>query len=163
MVVSRLPATGESICVVTPSVGRKAAHLSVLADGRAVNVWSVHYGLDSSALRVAEVTATMACASNWPQARIIAGDFNAGPGTAELNLIGQTYQDAWTRAKALGTAANYPGNCDGCTKNGRIDYIFASSSATTIELKRAEVFDTRDAQGVMASDHKPLLAVYTLR
>ena len=92
-----------------------------------------------------------------------AGDFNAGSTTAELNYIKQTYIDAWPAARALGTATNYEGNCDGCTRNGRIDYVMASRGAAYLALVSARVFDTRDSRGVMASDHKPLLVTYSVR
>ena len=73
--------------------------------------------------------------------------------------MAEGHVDAWVAAKALGTALNYPGNCDGCTRNSRIDYVFTSKAAW-LTLQSAQVFDTRNAKGVMASDHKPLLVVY---
>jgi endonuclease/exonuclease/phosphatase family metal-dependent hydrolase len=57
----------------------------------------------------------------------------------------------------------YPGNCDGCTRDGRIDYVFASKLGSALVLKAAQVIDTRDAAGVMPSDHEPLLVVYEVR
>jgi hypothetical protein len=31
-----------------------------------------------------------------------------------------------------------------------------------LTLKSAQIFDTRDAQGVMPSDHKPMLVTYAV-
>ena len=84
-------------------------------------------------------------------------------GSAEYNSMLEGHVDAWKAAKALGTAKNYTGNCDGCTKNSRIDYVFTSKGASFLTLKSAEIFDTRNASGVMASDHKPMLVVYEVR
>ena len=162
-VVSRLPMTGTSVCVVNASVGRKAAHMSVVAGGRTINVWSAHLDVDSGTVRTSEVGALVACGQAWPESRIVAGDFNAQYGTPEMNLMGTTHIDGWTKAKSLGTAVNYAGNCDGCTKNSRIDYVYYSKGATEIEEKSAQVFDTRNASGIMPSDHKPMMVVYTLK
>ncbi len=163
LAASPLAMLGNSTCLVNASAGRKAAHLSLMAEGHIVNVWSAHLALDSSAVRSSEVSALVACGASWAESKVVAGDFNANPGTAELNLMGQTHQDAWSQAKTLGAALNYPGNCDGCTKNSRIDFIFASKTAAGIELKSTQVFDSRDVNGVMASDHKPTLAIYALK
>jgi len=56
---------------------------------------------------------------------------------------------------------NYDGNCDGCTRNSRIDYIFSSQGASSwLTLRNAQVFDARDANGIMPSDHKPMRVIY---
>jgi endonuclease/exonuclease/phosphatase family metal-dependent hydrolase len=81
-------------------------------------------------------------------------------GSTEYKAATTGYADAWVAAKSLNVATNYAGNCDGWTRNSRIDYIFTSSSATFLTLKSAEIVDTRDGSGVMPSDHKPMLVVY---
>jgi endonuclease/exonuclease/phosphatase family metal-dependent hydrolase len=137
--------------------------VNVLVNGRSINVWNSHLSLDSSAERTAETRALQACESGWPEARIAAGDYNMQAGTAEYNSMLEGHVDAWKAAKLLGTAKNYTGNCDGCTKNSRIDYVFTSKAATFLTLESAEIFDTRAGNGVMPSDHKPLLVVYEVR
>ena len=72
------------------------------------------------------------------------------------------YTDAWLVAKGLGTTQNYSGNCDGCTRNSRIDYVFTNQSAWYLRVTAAQIFDTRDAYGYMPSDHKPLLVTYQI-
>ena len=105
-----------------------------------------------------------ACETNWTEARIVAGDFNMQAGTPEHKSMLEGHTDAWLAAKAMGTATNYSGNCDGCTRNSRIDYIFTSKAATSVALKSVQIFDTRPAGStVMASDHKPMLAIYELK
>jgi endonuclease/exonuclease/phosphatase family metal-dependent hydrolase len=159
VVVTRLPWVEKDVCVVNASVGRKATFMTVLANGRPVSIYSAHLSL-SQGERIAEVTTLKACAENKVQSRILAGDYNMQPGSTEYNAALVHHTDAWKRAKELGRAVNYPGNCDGCTKSSRIDYVFTSAGATTLTLTLAQIVDTRNAAGVMASDHKPLLVVY---
>jgi len=90
----------------------------------------------------------------------MAGDFNMQASSSEYAVAAASYVDAWALARALGVTLNYSGNCDGCTRNSRIDYIFASQGVWWLTLESAQVFDTRDASGYMPSDHKPLLVVY---
>lgn len=158
-VLSKLSQTTSSVCVTNVPVGRKAAHMSVLVNGRPLNVWSGHFALDSSAVRTAEAVALQACEQLYPDARIVGMDFNAQADTPEYNSMKAGHTDAWRTAPVK---VNYPGNCDGCTKNSRIDYVWTSKTAGYLALASAQIFDTRNASGVMASDHKPLLVVYNV-
>jgi endonuclease/exonuclease/phosphatase family metal-dependent hydrolase len=162
LVISRLPLTSSSRCVY-PDGKRYAAHLSTTVNGRSINVWSTHLTVDSASARVAETKSLQACAQSWSEARILAGDYNMQAGSTEYKTAVVGYTDAWAAAKALNVASNYAGNCDGCTRNSRIDYVFTSKTATFLTLKSAQMVDTRDAAGVMPSDHKPLLVVYDVR
>jgi exonuclease III len=74
-----------------------------------------------------------------------------------------TYTDSWAQAQAAGTAIAYPGNTAGNTRNSRIDYIYYSRGASSLVLKSSQVYDARDAHGVMPSDHRPLLSVFTVK
>ena len=56
----------------------------------------------------------------------------------------------------------FPGN-NGQTKNGRIDYIFYSKSSLNLTVKSSQVYDTRDANGAMPSDHRPVLTTFIVR
>ena len=55
-----------------------------------------------------------------------------------------------------------PGN-NGETKSGRIDYIFYSKSSLNLTVKSSQVLDTRDANGVMPSDHRPVFTVFEVK
>jgi endonuclease/exonuclease/phosphatase family metal-dependent hydrolase len=162
-VLTRLGAQSGSVCAYNASAGRIAAHLGAYAGGRVVHLWSTHLSVDSSGERAAEVLAMQACAAQYGEARVIAGDFNMQASSGEYALAAASYIDAWPLAKALGTAINFPGNCDGCTRNSRIDYVFASQGAPWLSLQSAEIVDTRDGYGYMPSDHKPLIVVYEVR
>lgn len=162
LVISRLAPTATSRCVYPDGV-RYSAHLATLVNGRPINVWSIHTTVDNAATRLAEVQGLQACARLWPEGRILAGDFNMQEGSPEYLQAMVGYTDAWPAAKALGAALNYSDNCDGCTRNSRIDYEFASKGATFLTVRSAQVFDTRDANGVTPSDHKPMLVVYDVK
>lgn len=162
-VLSRYPIASTSYCQL--STRRVAVNAAVTVNGRLVNVWSTH--LDSStgnSLRITEVRNLLACIGSFAEQRIVAGDFNAASSTTEIGLMNATFYDAWAKAAANGAAVSYPGNTAfGATRNGRIDYVFYSKAASYLVLQRAEVFDTRAANGVMPSDHKPLMATFAVR
>lgn len=160
LILTKLPAYATSVCTFNPGAGRKAAHLSTWYNGRPINIWSAHLGTESSSTRLYEVYALQSCAAQWGDVAIIAGDFNMQQSSSEYAAAISGYHDAWGAARSAGTTINYSGNCDGCTRNSRIDFVFTSKDAPWLVLKAVEIFDTRNAKGVMASDHKPMLVVY---
>jgi endonuclease/exonuclease/phosphatase family metal-dependent hydrolase len=162
-ILTRLAVQGTSVCGFNPSAGRLAVHVSAVANGRSLNLWSAHLAVDSGSTRSAEVAALQACASGWPEARLIAGDFNMQASSGEYADAAASYADAWATARTKGATINYSGNCDGCTRRSRIDYVFASHGAPWLELQSAEIVDTRDGYGAMPSDHKPLVVAYRVR
>src|SRR5688500_17426142 len=111
-----------------------------------INFWASHLDVESGTTRIGEVKALQQCATEWPEARILAGDYNMQARSAEYKQAVEGYVDAWAAAKASRAAKNYPGNCDGCTRNTRIDYVFSSAGATFLKLTSAAVLDTRDAK-----------------
>jgi endonuclease/exonuclease/phosphatase family metal-dependent hydrolase len=163
LLLTRLSVQAASVCTTNGSAGRYAAHLSLTASNRTVNVWSTHLSVDSAGERVAELRNLQGCASQWPEARILAGDFNMQASSGEYAAAVESYVDAWDSARASGVTINYPGNCDGCTRNSRIDFVFASQGASRLAIQSAQVFDTRDSNGITPSDHKPMLVVYAVR
>jgi endonuclease/exonuclease/phosphatase family metal-dependent hydrolase len=162
LVISRVPLDGSSRCLYAPSYDAYGAHLNIVFNGRRINLWSGHLHVSSASARLAEAKALQACALNWSEARIIAGDYNMQYGSTEYAAAATNYTDAWLAAKSLGTTINYSGNCDGCTRNSRIDYVFSSKGASFLKVKSAQIYDTRDSSGVMPSDHKPLVVTYTV-
>ena len=74
-----------------------------------------------------------------------------------------SYVDSWAAAKEARSAVAYAGNEAGNTRNGRIDYIYYSKTATKLRLVSSQVFDIRDAKGVMPSDHRPMLSTFEIQ
>ena len=145
------------------SYGRVIVDATITVNGRTVNVFSTHLDANSSSYRLKEIGELTTWASGIAQQRIVCGDFNASPGSTENSTMKQSYYDSWAVAQANGTAIAYPGNEDGNTRNSRIDYIYYSRSASELVLKSSQVFDTRDANGVMPSDHRPVLSIFTVK
>lgn len=163
LIMTRLRVDNTSVCVFNPGAGRKAAHLSTVVNGRRINLWSAHLAVDSARARLSEVDALQKCARSWSEASIIAGDYNMQASSAEYAAMTRSYKDAWIEAKRLGKTTNYSGNCDGCTRKSRIDYVFTSKGATALSVKSARIYDSRDSRGVLPSDHKPMLVTYTVK
>jgi endonuclease/exonuclease/phosphatase family metal-dependent hydrolase len=160
-ILSRFPLSGKNVCRLSSS--RNAVHATFTINGRTLNLWSTHLAVESGSYRVAEAKALLSCMSGYSQQRIAVGDFNGLPGATEINTMLAGHTDAWVKAKSMGVAVNYSGNCDGCTRGGRIDYMFTSKQATALVLKKVQILDTRNSSGVLASDHKPLVATFEVR
>jgi endonuclease/exonuclease/phosphatase family metal-dependent hydrolase len=163
-ILSRFPITSPSYCQLSST--RVLANVAIAVNGRLVNFYSTH--LDSSTststYRIAETKKLISCLGTDAEQKIVAGDFNARDYTYEIGLMEMPAYDSWAEAAADGTAVDYPGNTAfGATRNRRIDYVWLSKRATNVVLKGAKVFDTRDANGHMPSDHKPLLVTFTVK
>ena len=158
LILSTIPfeATGST----TLSYSRSVARAQIVVNGVRVNIFSTHLDADSAARRATQMEELKSWAGNYSQQHIMAGDFNAWPGAAEISNMTAVAQDAWAVAKTNGTSVAYEGNAAGNTRNSRIDYIWYSKRATQLSLRAAQVFDTRDSSGVMPSDHRPVMATF---
>jgi endonuclease/exonuclease/phosphatase family metal-dependent hydrolase len=160
-VLSRFPLVSTSYCQLSGK--RNAVHLGVVVNGRSINLWSTHLAVESGSYRVDEAETLLSCMDNFSEQRLVAGDFNSQSGAKEIRMMTDDHTDIWSKAKSLSAAKNYSGNCDGCTRNSRIDYMFLSKGASRLTLKSAQIIDTRNSSGTMASDHKPMLVVYSVK
>ncbi|HEX5473874.1 MAG TPA: DNRLRE domain-containing protein [Vicinamibacterales bacterium] len=145
------------------SYSRAVVEASVVVNGRTISFFSTHLDADSSSYRLREVGELQAWAAGISEQRIVAGDFNAHASSAEIAKMTDSYTDTWAHAVNNGTAVAYADNPTGNTRNSRIDYIFASHGATKLTLTKVQVFDVRDANGVMPSDHRPVMATFTVK
>jgi endonuclease/exonuclease/phosphatase family metal-dependent hydrolase len=161
LVMSRYPLDAKSGYQL--SYDRCAAHITVHVNGRAINMTSTHLDENSTSERLTEIGQLKSWESGIAEQRIIAGDFNAWPQTTENVKMTTTYYDSWAQAVSRGIAVAYPGNEEGNTRHTRIDYIYYSHGATALVLKRVQVFDTRNSSGVMPSDHRPIMATFTVK
>jgi endonuclease/exonuclease/phosphatase family metal-dependent hydrolase len=159
--MSRIPFDATDIQAF--SYTRAAVDATIHVNGRSINVTSTHLDDASSSARIKEVGELTAWARTLAEQRIICGDFNASSGSTESATMKTTYYDSWAEAQADGTAIAYPGNTAGNTRNSRIDYIYYSKTASALTLKSSQVFDVRDANGVMPSDHRPILSIFTVK
>jgi endonuclease/exonuclease/phosphatase family metal-dependent hydrolase len=163
---------GNAILSKTPFVStathqldynRAIVEVQIAWNGRIINFASTHLDADSTSYRLNQISELKSWFQTFAQQRIVAGDFNAWPGSTENAQMKTAYKDSWAEAQTAGTAIAYPGNTAGNTRNSRIDYIYYSSSASGLTLKSSQVFDVRDANGVMPSDHRPVLSVFSVQ
>jgi len=161
MVMSRFPIVAASPKMLVGS--RSAVDIAIDVNGRTVNFTSTHLHPDSSSYRLQEIAEIKSWESGLAEQRIVAGDFNATYTSTENATVKQSYYDSWAVAQANGTAVAYPGNTAGNTRNGRIDFIYYSHGSSALVMKGSQVFDTRDANGVMPSDHRPLMTTFVVK
>ena len=145
------------------SYSRSVARVAIVVGGIRLNIYSTHLDADSSSRRATQMRELTGWADNYPEQRILAGDFNAWPGAAEISNMTSGHYDAWAVAVQNNVDVAYSGNTAGNTRNSRIDYVFYSKGATRLRLRQARVFDIRNSSGVMPSDHRPVMATFELR
>jgi endonuclease/exonuclease/phosphatase family metal-dependent hydrolase/regulation of enolase protein 1 (concanavalin A-like superfamily) len=145
------------------SYERTAALAQVVVNGRNVAIATTHLDPDSGSRRLTQSKELVAWLDGFSGTGLVAGDMNAQPTSTEMTLVKNTYVDAWAAAKSGGYAYSSSDNPYGYTRNSRIDFVFTAKTATALAPIRVEVIDTRDANNVMPSDHRPVLAVYTVR
>ena len=145
------------------SYSRSVARVAIIVNGIRVNLYSTHLDADSSSRRSTQMRELITWADNYPEQRILAGDYNAWPGATEISIMTAGHYDGWAVAVQNDVDIAYSGNTAGNTRNSRIDYVFYSKGASRLKLKETRVFDTRNSSGVMPSDHRPLMANFEVK
>jgi endonuclease/exonuclease/phosphatase family metal-dependent hydrolase len=116
----------------------------------------------SQSLRLTQATEVTTWSAGEPENKILTGDMNAWPDQSSIAQFNKYFYDSWTVAVSKGTAVAFAGN-NGETKNGRIDYIFYSKGSSGLSVKSSQVYDTRDSNGVMPSDHRPVVTTFVVQ
>jgi endonuclease/exonuclease/phosphatase family metal-dependent hydrolase len=135
----------------------------IVFNGRNINFMTTHFDPYDGSYRLLQAKDLVPYATNFAEDRIICGDFNDQPYDAPITTMTAAYYDAWEEGKRLGIAYSAPDNPNGYTRNSRIDYIFYSRREQHLTLRKIQVVDTRDANGYMPSDHKPVLAEFLVQ
>ena len=161
LVLSRFPFEASAVHLL--SHDRSAVEVTIHVHGRDVHFTSTHLDADSTGVRLAQIGELMAWQRTLSEPRIVAGDFNAWPGSSENAKMKGSYYDSWAEADGDGTAVAYSGNSVGNTRHSRIDYIWYSHGASNLVLKQSQVFDVRDANGIMPSDHRPIMTTFIVK
>jgi endonuclease/exonuclease/phosphatase family metal-dependent hydrolase len=156
VLLSRLPLVSSSTTLL--SYSRGVAQVGVVVNGRTINLFSTHVEYYTAAWRTTQINQALAWMRNFPEPRIMLGDFNTTPGTSDYALMASPFQDAWMAAGVTRTAFNGTGGTHG---GSRFDYVFYSRVAA-LSLQSVKVPDTR-ISGVYPSDHYPVVAVFTVR
>jgi len=161
MLLSTIPF--DAVSVNPLGWDRVAIDAAITVNGRTINVITTHLDPDSGSRRATQIRDLMHWASGLAEQRIVCGDFNALASWGEMATMKASYVDSWAQAQADNTDVAYAGNDAGNTRNGRIDYVFYSKSATRLALVKSQVFDVRDSNGVMPSDHRPVMSTFEVR
>src|SRR6185295_4080896 len=161
------------------SAQRSVAEATVNISGRNVSFFATHFDDAASSNRVVEAGELKSWATNFAEPRIMTGDFNGSPDTAEASSMSESYYDSWNEAMNRGTASSYPDNPVGMftrTRRGRIDYVWYSRSTSALSISSARIPDSRDLnntnvvvrlgtsddKGVRPSDHNFMVANFDL-
>ena len=162
LILSTYPISYTTQYEMVHNYDRSIALATSTVNARPITLISTHLDPYDKDLRLTQAQEVTAWAAPQPENRIITGDMNAWPDQTSIGQITTLYNDSWSVALAKGTATAFPGN-NGETKSGRIDYIFYSKGSANLTVKSSQVFDTRDANGVMPSDHRPVLTVFEVK
>jgi endonuclease/exonuclease/phosphatase family metal-dependent hydrolase len=161
LILSTYPINVSDRYELMRNADRSIAMANITVNGRAITLINTHLDPYDQALRLAQASEVTTWAAAQPENRIITGDMNAWPDQTSIAQFNKGYYDSWTTAAANGTAAAFAGN-SGQTKSGRIDYIFYSKGSN-LAVRSARVFDTRDANGITPSDHRPVLTTFLVK
>ncbi|HTI38120.1 MAG TPA: endonuclease/exonuclease/phosphatase family protein [Vicinamibacterales bacterium] len=162
LILSTYPLTWTGRYELVHNYDRSIAAAMVTVNGRNITLISTHLDPYDQTLRLTQATEVTGWAGSEPENRIITGDMNAWPDQTSIAQYDKYYYDSWAVAAAKGTAVAFSGN-NGETKSGRIDYIFSSKSSSSLSVSSSQVYDTRDANGVMPSDHRPVLTTFIVK
>jgi len=162
LILSTVPFSATDRYELVHNADRSIAEAEIMWNGRRISLVLTHLDPYSQTLRLTQATEVTTWSAAQPENRIITGDMNAWPDQTSIAQFNKYYNDSWAVAAKAGTALSFSGNT-GETKKGRIDYIFYSKNATSLVVKSSQVYDTRDANGVMPSDHRPVLTTFEVR
>jgi endonuclease/exonuclease/phosphatase family metal-dependent hydrolase len=162
IIYSTFPINYSDRYLMVQNADRSVGMANITVSGVPITLISTHLDPYDQSLRLAQAKEVTTWSSAQPENRIITGDMNAWPDQTSIGQFNKYYYDSWTVAENQGTASTFSGNT-GQTKNGRIDYIFYSKSSTNLTVKSSRVYDTRDANGDMPSDHRPVLTTFIVK
>jgi endonuclease/exonuclease/phosphatase family metal-dependent hydrolase len=146
------------------SYDRVIGAAGVTVNGRSLSLIVTHLDPESQSRRLSQAKEVTAWSSALAENRILTGDMNAWPDQTSIAHLNTQYRDSWTDAANKGKAVQFSGLLpDGATKNGRIDYIYFSKGAANLGVLQSQMVDTRDANKVMPSDHRPVLTTFEVR
>jgi endonuclease/exonuclease/phosphatase family metal-dependent hydrolase len=162
-VFSKIPFIANYRTIYSSGKLKTGGGATIAFNGRNINFMTTHLDPYDTSYRLIQAKDLVSYANGYAEDRIICGDFNEQSYNAPITTMTAAYYDAWVEAKKSGIAVAAPDNPNGNTRNSRIDYIFYSRHQQHLTLQRLQVVDIRDANGVMPSDHRPVLAEFLVR
>ncbi len=162
-VFSKIPFSATYRTVYSAGKLKSVGGVTITFNGRPINFMTTHFDPYSATYRLTQAQNLVTYMRGFAENRIVAGDFNDQPGDPPITTMTASYFDAWAEAKKAGIAYAPPDNPEGNTRNSRIDYIFYSRGEQHLTLRKVQVVETRDANGVMPSDHRPVVAEFLVQ
>lgn len=162
LILSRVPFQFIDRHELVHNGDRSIAEATITWNNRPITFILTHLDPDSKTLRLTQAAEVTAWAAAEPENKILTGDMNAWPDQTSIAQLNRYFYDSWAVAASKGTATAFPGN-SGETKSGRIDYIFSSKGSPNLAVMASRVYDTRDSNGVMPSDHRPVVTTFDVR
>jgi len=162
-IFSKFPFTSTYRTAFSAGKLKTVGGATVSFNGRNINFMTTHFDPYTDSYRLTQAEDLVSYAKGFAEDRIICGDFNDQATDPPITTMTEAYYDAWAEGKKAGIATAAPDNSAGNTRNSRIDYVFYSRSEKHLTLKTVQVVDTRDANGVMPSDHRPVLVEFMVQ
>lgn len=162
MILTSVPVQYSNRYLMMAYGDRSIAEVGITWNGRPITLMSTHLDPYDANIRLLQAQEATRFAAPEPENKILTGDMNAWPDQTSIAHFNTVFYDSWTVAANLGTATAFAGNT-GQTKNGRIDFIFYSKASPNLVVKSSQVYDTRDANGYMPSDHRPVLTTFIVK
>ena len=140
---------------------RSVAEAIINWSGRQITLISTHLDPYSQTLRLTQATEVTTWAAAEPENRILTGDMNAWPDQTSIAQFNKYYNDSWAVAAPRARRSRSPAT----TARRRTAGSTTSSirRGANLAVKSSQVYDTRDSNGVMPSDHRPVLTVFTVQ
>jgi endonuclease/exonuclease/phosphatase family metal-dependent hydrolase len=149
LILTRLPIASSS---TSRYLNRGFARATVKVGTVNVNVFSAHLAWSPTSYRTSQLNYLMNWASQFSGAEVVGGDFNSWWGESWITKMETKYTDTWQDVTGSDQA--------GHTLNGavRFDYLFrARDAASRLTPTSCVVISSS------LSDHKPVVATYTVR
>ena len=163
VVYSKIPFSATYRHIYSAGTLKSVGGVTITFNGRPINFMTTHFDPYSASYRLTQARELVTYMRGFAENRIVVGDFNDQSYDAPITTMTASYFDAWAEAKKSGIASAPPDNPEGNTRNSRIDYIFYSRGEQHLTLRKVQVVETRDANGVMPSDHRPVVAEFLVQ
>lgn len=163
VVYSKVPFSATYRTIYSAGKLKSVGGVTVTFNGRPINFMTTHFDPYSATYRLTQARDLVTYMRGFAENRIVLGDFNDQSTDPPITTMTASYFDAWAEGKKAGIASAPPDNPDGNTRNSRIDYIFYSRGEQHLTLRKVQVVETRDANGVMPSDHRPVVAEFLVQ
>jgi endonuclease/exonuclease/phosphatase family metal-dependent hydrolase len=162
-IFSKIPFSATYRTIFSAGKLKSVGGVTLNFNGRNINFMTTHFDPYSASYRLTQARDLVTYMRGFAENRIVAGDFNDQPGDPPMTTMTASYFDAWAEGKKAGIASAPSDNPDGNTRNSRIDYILYSRGEQHLTLRKVQVVETRDANGVMPSDHRPVVAEFLVQ